>query len=185
MHFFELDAFDPSLSRLYNKQNTNKRILTGHNKWTLQGMKTSIIYAIKHNKLRYSMGKKYVSCFTSAVYVILLLELIDYSRILQITCCLLKHYSESFVVYAFVKIGSESYAYLLYLNFLILHSGDVELNPGPKQVEIIHGNVNSLYAKIDIVRTCLVDSDILCFTESKLDVTIENAEIRTIWHLLT
>jgi hypothetical protein len=66
-------------------------------------------------------------------------------------------------------------AILPYLAKLILLSGDIELNPGPKLFSI---NINSLRYKIDNLSAEIpLDIDILCITETRLDNTIKDHDI--------
>ena len=64
----------------------------------------------------------------------------------------------------------------LLLLFLILEAGDVEKNPGPNTTEhslsIIHSNIRSIRNKFDFITEYFLDFDILCFTETHLDVNI-------------
>ena len=64
----------------------------------------------------------------------------------------------------------------LLLLFLNLEAGDVEMNPGPNTTEhslsIIHNNIRSIRNKIDFITEYFLDFDILCFTETHLDVNI-------------
>jgi len=56
------------------------------------------------------------------------------------------------------------------LRFLLLLSGDIELNPGPdyKALSVLHLNVRSIRNKLDYVASNLCNFDILCFTETHL-----------------
>ena len=63
-------------------------------------------------------------------------------------------------------------------------SGDVELNPGPDSsrlvphnISIVNLNVNSLRFKTDLISTELCGHDIICITESRLDNTVNNANL--------
>jgi len=63
------------------------------------------------------------------------------------------------------------------LRFLLLLSGDIELNPGPdyKALSVLHLNVRSIRNKLDYVTSNLCNFDILCFTETHLtDVVPDN-----------
>ena len=64
----------------------------------------------------------------------------------------------------------------LVLLFLILEAGDVEKNPGPNTTEhslsLIHSNIRSIRNKFDFITEYFLDFDILCFTETHLDVNI-------------
>lgn len=56
---------------------------------------------------------------------------------------------------------------------LVLLSGDVELNPGPEETEscifILHCNIRSIRNKLEYIRDCFLDFEILCFTGTHLD----------------
>ena len=73
---------------------------------------------------------------------------------------------------------------------MLLLSGDISLNPGPRQMQFIeplktqglhfcHLNVNSLLSKIDELRdiTNYIKPAILGIAESKLDSSVTNAEV--------
>lgn len=61
--------------------------------------------------------------------------------------------------------------------FILLLSGDVELNPGPVYehvLDIIHLNIRSIRYKVNLIflNTFLHDFDIACFTETHLNDSI-------------
>nr|XP_022287616.1 uncharacterized protein LOC111100237 isoform X1 [Crassostrea virginica]XP_022287617.1 uncharacterized protein LOC111100237 isoform X1 [Crassostrea virginica]XP_022287618.1 uncharacterized protein LOC111100237 isoform X1 [Crassostrea virginica] len=59
--------------------------------------------------------------------------------------------------------------------FILLLSGDVEVNPGPtfeNALDIIHLNIRSIRNKLDYLNTFIHDFDIACFTETHLDSSI-------------
>ena len=55
-------------------------------------------------------------------------------------------------------------------------SGDIESNPGPTQhcISIIHSNIRSIRNKLEFIKNNLLDFDILCFTETHLDASIDS-----------
>ena len=59
---------------------------------------------------------------------------------------------------------------------LVLLSGDVEQNPGPDTdgsvISTLHCNTRSIRNKLDYIRAIFLDFEILCFTETHLDLTI-------------
>lgn len=60
--------------------------------------------------------------------------------------------------------------------FLVL-SGDIETNPGPSaenSLDIMHINIKSIRNKIGSLLYLVQDFDVLCFTETHLDVNISN-----------
>ena len=66
---------------------------------------------------------------------------------------------------------------------LIVLSGDVALNPGPENlrehcVSILLCNIRSIRNKIEYIVDSFCDFDCLCFTETHLDNSIDNANIR-------
>ena len=71
------------------------------------------------------------------------------------------------------------------LCLLVLMSGDVELNPGPIMADtqhigalsLIHLNIRSIRNKFDFVTDNFLDFDILCFTESHLDDTVDSESV--------
>ena len=62
------------------------------------------------------------------------------------------------------------------LIFLLLKSGDIEMNPGPNNINnslsILHSNIRSIRNKFDYLTENFLDFDILCFSESHLDANI-------------
>ena len=67
---------------------------------------------------------------------------------------------------------------------LVLMSGDVELNPGPDTgtqhrcaLSLIHLNIRSIRNKFDYITNNFLDFDILCFTESHLDDTVDSESV--------
>ena len=66
--------------------------------------------------------------------------------------------------------------------FLIILSGDVEMNPGPDSlrehcVSILHCNIRSIRNKVEYIVNNFCDYDCLCFTETHLDNSVDNANI--------
>ena len=66
--------------------------------------------------------------------------------------------------------------------FLIILSGDVEMNPGPDSlrehcVTILHCNIRSIRNKVQYIVDNFCDYDCLCFTESHVDNSVDNANI--------
>ena len=67
--------------------------------------------------------------------------------------------------------------YLLML-LLLLTYGDIDRNPGPvnnfnySDLSILHCNIRRLRHKLEYIRGSYVDYDILCFTETHLDMTV-------------
>ena len=89
--------------------------------------------------------------------------------------------------YHFCGYDGESVFVLIYysviVQFLLIISGDVELNPGPiatpqiSTISIFHQNIRSLRNKLEYIKTHFTDYDILCFTESKLSIDIPDNTI--------
>ena len=73
--------------------------------------------------------------------------------------------------------------FTIIVQFLLILSGDVELNPGPNMtlqhstISIFHQNIRSIRNKFDYIKSNFLDYDILCFTESKLSVDIHDNTI--------
>ena len=94
-----------------------------------------------------------------------------------------------------ITLGKMQYKHhCLFFKFIILLSGDVNLNPGPQNhvqqqnlwdnfskrgLHLIHLNINSLLPKIEELRSIakLTNAAVIGISESKLDKTIFNAEI--------
>ena len=65
--------------------------------------------------------------------------------------------------------------FLLVMILLLLEAGDVEINPGPipeNTLSALHLNIRSIRNKIEYLRDNFTDFDILCFTETHLDVAV-------------
>ena len=62
------------------------------------------------------------------------------------------------------------------LIFLLLKSGDIEMNTGPNNINnslyILHSNIRIIRNKFDYLTENFLDFDILCFSESHLDANI-------------
>jgi len=74
-----------------------------------------------------------------------------------------------------------NFDFFLVLLLLILQAGDVEMNPGPVNINqhenclsIIHCNIRSIRQKLDYIRDNFTDFDILCFTETHLDAAVSD-----------
>ena len=80
-----------------------------------------------------------------------------------------------------------------FFKFLLLLSGDIELNPGPTQLDnkiftcfkekglhFFHLNINSVLKKVDELRIIAKESNaaVIGLTETKLDETVLNEEIK-------
>ena len=97
--------------------------------------------------------------------------------------------------FAISKLKNKPAHFLKFYQILLLLSGDINLNPGPVQTQLIydktwdslktkglhfcHLNVNSLLSKIDEIRDIAyhVKPAVLGITESKLDGSVSNMEI--------
>lgn len=65
----------------------------------------------------------------------------------------------------------------IFIFCVLLLSGDIETNPGPSaenSLDIMHINIRSIRNKIDSLLYLVQDFDVLCFTETHLDVNISN-----------
>ena len=64
------------------------------------------------------------------------------------------------------------------LLLLLLQAGDIETNPGPisndHSLSIVHCNIRSIRQKLEHVRDSFLDFDILCFTETHLDLAVSD-----------
>ena len=65
---------------------------------------------------------------------------------------------------------------------LLILSGDIESNPGPDNlrehcVSILHCNMRSIRNKLEYIIDNFCDFDFLCFTETHLDNSVDNANI--------
>ena len=67
---------------------------------------------------------------------------------------------------------------------LVILSGDVSENPGPGNSEassqlpnalsILHLNIRSIRYKLDYINENFIDFNVLCFTETHLDINVKN-----------
>ena len=67
--------------------------------------------------------------------------------------------------------------FTIILLLLLLRAGDVERNSGPDQtthdLSILQLNIRSIRNKLDFIKDNFMDSSILCFTETHLDINIQ------------
>ena len=66
------------------------------------------------------------------------------------------------------------------ISLLLLMCGDIKTNPGPTIshcISIIHSNIRSIRHKTNFIKDNLLDFDILCFTETHLDASIEDSSL--------
>ena len=72
------------------------------------------------------------------------------------------------------------YIFVSFCFFILLLSGDIELNPGPKYgsvLDIIHLNIRSIRNKIEDLYKIVNEFDIVCFSETHLDNNVTNEQI--------
>ena len=70
--------------------------------------------------------------------------------------------------------------YLQFFTFVLLACGDIEVNPGPTTesvLDILHLNIRSIRHKLSYLNSFVNDFDILCFTETHLDHTVNNDDL--------
>ena len=71
-----------------------------------------------------------------------------------------------------------SYHFFFILFMLLLEAFDIEQNTGPNNftadLSILHRNIRSTSNKLDYIKDNFLDFDILCFSETHLDVQISN-----------
>ena len=71
-----------------------------------------------------------------------------------------------------------NYHFFFILFMLLLEAFDIEQNPGPNNftadLSILHLNIRSIRNKLDYIKDNFLDFDILCFSETHLDVQISN-----------
>jgi len=63
----------------------------------------------------------------------------------------------------------------------LLIIGGIETNPGPLHrgnISIVHNNVSSLPPKMDIFDSELSKHDVICFSETHLNASIDNGQIQ-------
>ena len=71
-----------------------------------------------------------------------------------------------------------NYHFFFILFMLLLEAFDIEQNPGPNNftadLSILHLNIRSIRNKLDYIKDNFLDFDILCFSETHLDVQVSN-----------
>ena len=76
-----------------------------------------------------------------------------------------------------LHINFRNNLFTIILLLLLLSAGDVERNPGPDQtthdLSILQLNIRSIRNKLDFIKDNFMDSNILCFTETHLDINIQ------------
>ena len=104
--------------------------------------------------------------------------IVEILELFLFTCCYVKKRC-----YDFCTNNLTNFALVISIvKLLMLLSGDIEENPGPPQgditrflqtsVSIIHLNIRSLRNKISDIAHIVEDFDIVCFTESHLDLNV-------------
>lgn len=65
---------------------------------------------------------------------------------------------------------------------LVLLGGDVETNPGPTTgehcISILHCNIRSIRNKLEFIKDNFTDFDILCFTETHLNISFPTEDLK-------
>ena len=86
----------------------------------------------------------------------------------------------SLYVYLFKDIIKNSHITLIIMTLLFL-AFDIEQNPGPSQtladLSILHLNIRSIRNKTDLIKDNFLAFNILCFSESHLDMQISNDQL--------
>ena len=101
-----------------------------------------------------------------------------FSALFDLIKCLMRnvrYYHNLYNVY----LNLVNIAFLLYMHILLMLHNDIESNPGPVfgqsySLSILHCNIRSIRNKLDFVKENFADFDILCFSETHLDVQIPN-----------
>ena len=95
---------------------------------------------------------------------------------LMMTC---RHYITHFHLFLREFIENNDFKFILFL--ILLEANDIESNPGPNNefhcLSILHCNIRSIRNKIDYIVDNFIDFDILSFTETHLDASIENSNL--------
>ena len=96
-----------------------------------------------------------------------ILEILKYSFTLFNSFCMkFNQYLES----CFLNVQ-----FSLVLRLLLLEAGDIESNPGPNPehtLSVLHLNIRSIRNKIDYLKDNFIDFEVLCFSETHLDLTV-------------
>ena len=83
-----------------------------------------------------------------------------------------------YLLTSFFKECINNYHFFFILFMLLLEAFDIEQNPGPNNftadLSILHRNIRSTSNKLDYIKDNFLDFDILCFSETHLDVQISN-----------
>ena len=70
--------------------------------------------------------------------------------------------------------------YFHFFNIYFLSCGDIEVKPGPTSeniIDILHLNIRSIMHKLGLSNSLIHDFDILCFTETHLDILVSNDNV--------
>lgn len=92
-------------------------------------------------------------------------------------------YSRKLCIYtqSFLYSNICNLPFTLLLLLLLLEAGDVESNPGPDDgihdLSILHLNIRSIRNKMEYIKDNFLDYNILCFSETHLDVNVPTEEL--------
>ena len=73
-----------------------------------------------------------------------------------------------------------NYQFSIIMILLLLEAGDVERNPGPNPdhtLSFLHLNIRSIRNKIDFLKDNFTDFEVLCFSETHLDITVSSESL--------
>ena len=73
-----------------------------------------------------------------------------------------------------------NYQFSIIMILLLLEAGDVERNPGPNPdhtLSFLHLNIRSIRNKIDFLKDNFMDFEVLCFSETHLDITVSSESL--------
>ena len=88
------------------------------------------------------------------------------------------HLTDKPLTFCYANVHHIVLAYAFF-SMLLIMSGDVESNPGPIEhcLSIIHSNIRSIRNKLEFIKNNLLDFDVLCFSESHLDASIDSSTL--------
>ena len=73
-----------------------------------------------------------------------------------------------------------NYQFSIIMILLLSEAGDVERNPGPNPdhtLSFLHLNIRSIRNKIDFLKDNFMDFEVLCFSETHLDITVSSESL--------
>ena len=140
------------------------------------------IFAYVRTLIRFSSNSARLYKLNIFLSVSSILSLYELSQVLfSLHCC--NHLSFAKGTEVLYLYGFTNHSYILFKHTLLLLSGDIERNPGPDLnatescFSILHQNIRSIRNKLDYINDFFSDYDVLCFTETRLNIDIPDESL--------